>query len=244
MKFDKKSFTWIIFDFDGVIADTEQSRIDILSEILPIYDISTEYLNLENIKGIRTKQFLIRYYPELLSKTINKIIKLRHKEYLLNLKKYCKPFQDETLVIKKLYEHNFKIALATNNSTKNSHFLLEYLNLSKYFSKVFGCEKIENPVNGEKDYSKVINLLKTQVEKCIVIEDSEIGIYLAKKAGLICIKFDNSNNNTINNIADLKASSYIELGRIFEVIKQLNDLELKREEKTMTKLKRITNKKK
>lgn len=196
----------ILFDFDGVIAETDSGRIQLLSQILDSRGIDSTKIMTQDIIGLSTATFLRNTYPELTEKIINDIILIRQQLFFSNLIEYCKPYPlaKETI---KLLSTNFDLQLATTNSYSNALLMLKFLGLSEFFSKTYGREIIENE-HGIKDYNLITNQIGHKVENTIVIEDSEVGVNSAKKAGFFCIGFNHYNSESIENNADFVVSSF------------------------------------
>ncbi|MFW5804451.1 MAG: HAD family hydrolase [bacterium] len=191
----------LIFDFDGVIANTDQSRFKNLSEILQRYNIHLppDYFN--KLVGLTTVAFLKKYFPFLPEEQVKNISKERQENYYSNLAKYCIPFEGMKNTIDELSNH-FKIVMVTSNAREKVITQLKHLNVYQYFDWIIGREDTENN-KLEKSYLKVPSIIDKDPEKCIVIEDSEIGVQAAKEADFYCIKFvplsTNDSNHTAHN---------------------------------------------
>ena len=200
----------LIFDFDGVIADTNWARFQILKKILIDYDIFLETKDLQNLIGCSTKSFLKTNFSKLSEKDLNEIINKRHREYLSNLNKYCIPFKDMSKIIQQLYK-KYDLAIVTTNTYKNIKIQLQHLKIYNYFKWIIGREYSEDDFQ-MKTYKKIPTIIRKKVKECIVIEDSEVGITSAKKTGYYCIKFNPYKKKDTNDEKyDDMAFDYIEL---------------------------------
>ncbi len=202
----------LIFDLDGVLADTDKARYQILKQVLAEYDIDLEKIaTVKDLEGISTKKFLERFLTDL-KKYHDDIIKKRHDIYLNNLEKFCIPFPNMKETLEYL-ANKYTLYVATTNSLDIAIKLLEHLGIKHLFKDILGREKTENE-NRLKDYSKVLKELKLDKNNCIVIEDSYVGIKAVKDAGLFCIGFNHYNNPEIDKLADIVVNSYLELKEI------------------------------
>lgn len=200
----------IIFDLDGVIADTDKGRFLLLKELLYEYDIEIERKNkLHDLEGISTLKFLSVYYPEI-SDFHSEIIRKRHEIYLSNLDKYCIPFPHAKKVISKLYL-KYNLYLATTNDVEIARIIIKHIGVSEYFLNILGRDFTERKPENIKDYRLILNKLKLKSNKCIVIEDSQIGILAAKKEHIFCIAFNYNKNPEILNISDFSVTNYKEI---------------------------------
>jgi HAD superfamily hydrolase (TIGR01509 family) len=204
---NKQKIKVIIFDFDGVIADTDKSRFLILSDLLRRIGIRMTNSDFNKMVGKSTRSFLSQNFSSLTNKTINAITKERHKIYFSDLPRYCIPNNKMRETIACLSQ-KFRLAIVTTNSSSNLQRQLEFLHIEDYFQWKVGREIVEDS-EFKKDYSRVPTIFGEAVENCIVIEDSEEGIKAAKKAGYYVIAFSPLNN--IHSTADNVVYSFDEL---------------------------------
>ena len=203
----RNNITSLIFDFDGVIADTDYARFTILKSILKKKGLNFHY-DISAISGLSTKSFLQYYYPNLSRKEIERIIQERHSVYLSNLKEYCIPFVGMKEAILHLSKC-FDLYIVTTNSKEVLEKQLDFLGINGLFKKKIGRESTEN-IDLKKTYVNIQDILKKRIDECIVIEDSVFGIEAAKNEGFFCIKF-NPHNTELKGNEDVEINSYKEL---------------------------------
>lgn len=206
----------IIFDFDGVIANTDEGRYKLLNDILPDYGLALKESDYIKMIGLSTKSFLKQNYTELTETEINSIVSERHKLFFNNLDKYCIPFKGTIEIIQKLSK-DFHLIIATTNASDNVKKQLKFLNVDHFFKYIFGREVMENG-SLLKDYSSLAVNSNFNIKESIVIEDSERGILAAKKSGYSCIEF-NPIHEDKNEQADYRVENYYEL---YNLILNLN----------------------
>lgn len=213
----------IIFDLDGVIAETDTGRFELLAHILSAYNIALQQkFTTNDLKGISTIKFLKDNFTNLSLATINKIISDRHKLFFSNLDKYCSIIPGAIDTIHDLHLANYSLSIATSNDAQMTQTLLKYMGIEKHFYLVLTREQTENHISGKKDYRRVVEMLKKDPSECVVIEDSALGINSAKRAGFFCIAFNyNFGNYQIKN-ADLIIRDYNQLRQFFGLTSLLN----------------------
>jgi len=211
-----KQISYIIFDFDGVIADTDRGRFELLKNLLTEYGIILgERSTITDIRGITTQKFLKSKYPELSQAEIDRVIELRRREYMGNLQKYCIPVEGALDTIKELCEYNYNLILATSNEREPAEELLIHLGIKNNFSCIFTKEDLEMEGSPSKNYAHVLNAVGKNAEECIAIEDSPIGIMSAKEAGIPCVAFGSNCGEDAGKYAIYHASDYRELRKFF-----------------------------
>ncbi len=205
----QKNITCLIFDFDGVIADTDLARYYILKDILREYEIDFgEQFSMKDLIGLSTESFLKKNFETLSVEQVNEIVNKKHQLHFNHLDKYVLPFPHarETL---RYFHTRFDLAMVSANPQKNLEILLNHLEITHFFKWILGREVCEND-KLEKSYLPVASKIQRDVSECIVIEDSEYGVNAARQAGYFCIRFDPHNrfakgleNERVKNHPDL-----------------------------------------
>lgn len=233
---DKK---FIFFDMDGTLIDSvgvwnqiDQKLIEnqtnkIVDEIIIQNDRDTQLqkFSSETNPYLCYCQYLKEKYNFQLSP--EEIIKLRYEiaqDFLQNVIDY-KPQAD--LVIKKLKEKKFTLAITTTTKRTNMEIyrtlnknIISKAPLDKYFDLIYTREDVAKIKPNPEVYLKAMQAFNAKPEECIVFEDSLVGIKAAKNAGLKTVAiYDKYSNNDIEEIkqqADFFINNYAELLSIIE----------------------------
>ena len=207
--------TTILFDFDGVLGDTENGRYETYCEIFTEYgyDLRSR-CQMENLIGFTGVGFMKKYFPEIPADIVKEMVNKRQKLYMENLEKFCIPFPGAQQTVKDLKGKGYFLALTTANSTATANKLLQAIGLQEYFDAVCGREICEDPVTKVKDYSRVPAQINKTIEECIVIEDSPVGVAGAKRGGFKCIAFEHFEDPVIKQ-ADAIVHDFNGLRKIF-----------------------------
>lgn len=206
----------LIFDFDGVIADTDYGRYKLLKIILAKYDIKLKH-SIEDIKGISTKKFLKDNFAFLSKPIMQDIISERRNLFFNNLDKYCFVYPGAVETIIDLKKLGYDLYLATSNDEEMIAKLLDYSGLKKIFIRVVPREQSEDYLSGKKNYNQVLAILKKKANDCIVIEDSPAGVIAAKNASIFCIAFNHDNNSIVTEKADIIIKNYSEFRKLLNL---------------------------
>lgn len=233
---DKK---FIFFDMDGTLIDSvgvwnqiDQKLIEnqtnkIVDEIIIQNDRDTQLQKSSSEANpyLCYCQYLKEKYKFQLSP--EEIIKLRYEiaqDFLQNIIDY-KPQAD--LIIKKLKEKNFTLAITTTTKRTNMEIyrtlnknIISKASLDEYFDLIYTREDVAKIKPNPEVYLKAIQAFNAKPEQCIVFEDSLVGIKAAKNAGLKTVAiYDKYSNNDIEEIkqqADFFINNYAELLSIIE----------------------------
>ena len=213
----------IIFDFDGVIVDSEILAVKAYSKYL----INLGYLvNEEQLFNFAGK------------KTVDVIDTLSEKYHINDKDKFT---SDIFKITSKIYLSDLKIVNGFSNYIKNSnrvHFIgsnshkqriidgLKIVGLSKYFlpSRIYSFDMVKNPKPHPDIYLKVLNDNMLNINETVIIEDSSVGVKAAKAAGIkvfgLTAGLHWHSKRDINELYDNGAlnvyNDFINLGRAIE----------------------------
>lgn len=181
-----KDFDAFIFDFDGVVMDTESLHFKAWNkgfEIMGDTLTEAEYLPLKSTG----RKHIVAAFSKKIGREISEEETLEICQIKdVYFKELCENI-DKSLLIKgvedfliKLKNENKKIAVASSASTTTE--LLKKVGLTKYFDVVadgnLGLPKKPDPAV----FLKAAELLGVEKEKCLVFEDSTAGLEAAENA--------------------------------------------------------------
>ena len=200
----------IIFDFDGVIVDSEILASKAFFRYLIKQGHIVKEIDLYSYAGMKTSQ----------------VIDILSNKY--QIKDKNKFSNDIFKIVSQIYSNDLKLVQGFNyfisNSNRN-HFIgsnsnkdrivegLKIVGLSNEFpnSKIYSFDMVKHPKPNPEVYLKVINENKLNKDDTIIIEDSSIGVkagYLAglKVFGLTAGKhwYSNRDKNELYNHGALK----------------------------------------
>ena len=208
--------TSILFDFDGVIADTEYGRYEDYCDIFEEYgyDLRSRCV-MTDLIGFTGDGFMNRFFPEISPEHVKAMAHKRIKHYMENLDIFCKPFPGMKQTIADLKQKGYFLTLTTANATEAAWQLLRVVGVADYFDAVCGREICEDPVTKVKDYSRVPAQINKTIDECVVVEDSPVGVAGAKRGGFRCIAFDHYEDPVIQEQADIVVHNFNELRKLF-----------------------------
>lgn len=205
-----KSKTALIFDFDGVIADSLNALFAIYSNLIQKYGgqaTQQEFNQLNGAKLSEIAQYAINEHK------IN-ITATDFESELISaisvLPQQLEPVEGAIDVLNSLNSLGFRCALAT--SSPKSYFIpfLNKYNLTPLFQHIISGDEIQLAKPHPEIYKKSMQSL--EAEKYWVVEDSISGIAAAKDAGAFCIALKNKwASDKEQEKADLSIHSLYEL---------------------------------
>lgn len=174
----------VVFDFDGVIIDSERQKFADLKDILNTYNYNLNDSEFRNFVGKKRGQFL----KEKKITHIDEIMKKAHKLDQIHTDLPLIDGVKQFLMF--LKNKNIKMHIATGSSKEFVLFHLDKHAICSYFSQILTGDDIKESKPHPKIYLEIKKRLDNQ--HIIVIEDSPVGVQSAKQAGLCVIGLGNS----------------------------------------------------
>lgn len=182
----------VIFDLDGVIIDSEPLHKGAWKAVFKEKGVLLKDEELAECIGTTDRSLLKRIIRENnLDPDFGKWYENKRKRYNALLKNSLMTFPGVTSLIKELSER-YTLALASSAWLENIKFVLNKLELSSHFKVIIGREDVGNHKPNPDVYLLAREKLGLPSNKCIVIEDSLVGVRAAKMAGMKCIAVTNS----------------------------------------------------
>jgi beta-phosphoglucomutase len=185
----------VIFDMDGTLFDTERLSFGFYKKALKKYGYVMNkeiYISLMGRKRKDSSKILIEKYGEDLP--IEKIYEEKDKEMLKYIHENGVPVKIGVYeLLEFLVKRGYKVALATSTYREKAVDLLERAGIRDKFRAIICGDDVMNSKPAPDIFLKAAEKLETDPKRCIVLEDSPVGIEAAYNGGIMAI-----------NIPDLK----------------------------------------
>jgi HAD superfamily hydrolase (TIGR01509 family) len=183
----------LLFDFDGLILDTETTIHQAWSEKFKEYGKELLLEEWGQILGKAGDQLgpLEGFLDEFPSQAEREQIKeeVSRREYELVLKQDPLPGAEE--LIKKASAAELKMGIVSSSEQKWVHDHLERLGLMKFFDHTSCADDVEEAKPNPELYHLGLRKTGLDADQVVVLEDSPNGVLAAKRAGLFCIAVPN-----------------------------------------------------
>lgn len=181
----------IIFDLDGVLCHTDEYHYlawkKIAEEIGVPFD---ENIN-HRLRGVSRKQSLeiiLEPYGGTLSKEAKKgYTDKKNEVYRKYLKKLSSKDVDPGVSKTLIKLKNMGLKLAVGSSSKNAIFILQRLDLEKYFDAISDGNNISRSKPDPEVFLKASEFLRVEPQGCLVVEDAKSGLEAASAAQMDCV---------------------------------------------------------
>ena len=181
----------VIFDLDGLLADTEIISLKVYQELLEDFGIPfTEETYSREYSGHREEENVQRFLdtydlPWNFDQTLEKVYELEARILVkgVNLKKGAKN------LLAFLQREGIPIALATSSVESRARMILDSNGILSLFDHLVFAKDVQRSKPYPDIFLKACSDLNVLPENCLVLEDSEAGIEAASRAGIpvICI---------------------------------------------------------
>ena len=205
----------VIFDLDGLLADTEIISLKVYQELLEDFGIPfTEETYSREYSGHREEENVQRFLdtydlPWNFDQTLEKVYELEAQILAkgVNLKKGAKN------LLAFLQREGIPIALATSSVESRARMILDSNGILSLFDHLVFAKDVKRSKHYPDIFLKACSDLNVLPESCLVLEDSEAGIEAASRAGIsvICIP-------------DLKIPAQSFLNKTEQVFQDLDDV--------------------
>lgn len=214
-----------LFDFDGVIVDSENLHTHIKQKTLDVLGISYPKDIVIKFQGRPDIDFFNYVFEELLTKKTGETLEISVNEMLLLKYEMYGQHSDHVELIeginemlacsKKQFDHTVIVTSSIIKDVKK--VTNKYFN-TETFDYIVSCEDTRRHKPFPDPYSKAILLCGLRPEQCLVIEDSPNGVLAGKAAGCIVAGITNtfSQASLIAANADIVFDSYEQLMHLLQ----------------------------
>lgn len=184
--------TAVIFDMDGVIADSEYFNVKAKHVILQKAGIEVdwhyhdkflgtthEYMWTEMKKEFSALTEEVSYYIKQWVETRKELIK----------EEGLKPMPGVTTLIKELKEKGFCLAVASSSLKEDIMDNMNTFGITECFDAFVSGSECKNGKPDPEIFLKAAEAIGKKPEECVVVEDSTAGVSAAKAARMRCIGY-------------------------------------------------------
>jgi beta-phosphoglucomutase family hydrolase len=203
----------VIFDMDGVIAETEQAHIGAEKQTMLKYGIEISEDELHEYTGATARVMftsLIKKYR--LDTTFDRIFKEKEEILFKLLEEDVQPTKGVIDLLRKLKKMEIKLAVASSSHKRMIEYVLKKLKIIDFFDSIVGAEDIDRSKPDPEIFLISAKRLNVKPEECTVVEDSKLGVEAAKKAGMKCLGYVNPSSGKQDlSKADFVADDFCKL---------------------------------
>lgn len=210
---------FVLFDFDGVIANTEGSNARYFEKALASFGIYLSEEDKHKLIGTKDNENVIRLLSRAPKKVTLEELQLKRKEIGNTYENSdISPMPGLISLIENLRKKGLKIGIVSSTSTRLIIIALNRMKMMNLFDAIVCGDMCTKGKPDPEGYKKAMSLLNAKPEECIVFEDSKVGIHAGKMAGAQVVAYRGSGIPQNVKEADFVIDSYEDCKKIFDEI--------------------------
>ena len=185
----RPSLKAVIFDLDGVVADSHPIHEIAWTKLLVEQGLDRATLNLDFLYAGHPRRAILQHYLGEISLSAVEQLGRRKDELYAEAAARLKPKPRIPEVIRQLNRDGIVCALATSAQSGRTYQTLEKFALTKQFAAIVTGDEAGTPKPAPEIFLLAARRIETDPECCVVVEDSVAGVSAARAAGMKCVAF-------------------------------------------------------
>lgn len=203
-----------LFDFDGVITDSEPYVFEVLKQMIKDnFGIELPYSDINMTIGCsdrKVAEYIANEYHIDYSVELSEKLKKNYPDYYFEYED-IKPFPYLRELLSILKDRGRKVAIVSSTDRAHLEAALSRMGLSGFIDTIISGSDVQNKKPSPEPYMKGLEALSVDKQDAVVIEDSPTGIQSAVNAGIDCIGFEGSEVKQETEKASIIIASYKEM---------------------------------
>ncbi len=209
----------LIFDVDGVIADTEgvnaEASIKMFADLFDLHNVRRKDFEAGLGRGAHAyvRAAAEVHNVELTGQQVEAATRVRQENFLKQLEeKPLPPFPGVVeLITSGMKDDSFALAIATSSTREKSEAVLKSAQIPYTQMAYITGSDVKNKKPDPELFLKAAEKIGVESERCVVIEDAPNGVEAARRSGARCIAVTNSTDAENLSQAELVVSSLDEV---------------------------------
>ncbi|SHE68424.1 haloacid dehalogenase superfamily, subfamily IA, variant 3 with third motif having DD or ED [Desulfacinum infernum DSM 9756] len=192
----------VIFDFDGVVVDSEPLHYKAFMETLAPFHLQHDYdVYVERYIGFDDRDAFRAIFEDagrpLPADLFERLIYEKQGAFKRIVSKELRPFPGVHRLVQELVREEVPLAIASGSAREEILLMLDVLGLKQSFPVIVTADDVARSKPDPESYILAVRLLRDRgylpniasgpPEGCLVIEDTPTGIEAAKAAGLFVV---------------------------------------------------------
>jgi beta-phosphoglucomutase len=213
----------VIFDFDGVLVDSEPLHYQAFQEVLAPLGLSysyeryvEHYIGFDDRDGFR-EAFGEAHLP-LEAERLAQLLRAKARAFQRIVSRGVRPFPGALALVRDLSAHGVPLAIASGALRQEIAWILQALGIEQAFAIIVAADDVQQSKPHPETYQMALRNLQTAFESanirsqnCLAIEDTANGILAARNAGLRCVAVTHSSPAASLQAADHTVESLAQL---------------------------------
>ncbi len=195
----------VVFDFDGVITDSEPAHFEAFRRTLKSIGINLSweqycqsYIAYTDREAVQNA--LRDMHLPTTTDVVNDLVEKKRIEFAKFLETNLKILPGVPELLENLQKNQIPCGICSGAIRREIEYILRQTNLSEYFHFIVAADDVRKSKPNPEGYLLSMKIgsefcnhdIKLESRACIAIEDSVGGIQAAKAAGMVCLGVTNS----------------------------------------------------
>jgi HAD superfamily hydrolase (TIGR01509 family) len=181
---DLKRKNFLIFDFDGTLANTSPIHQKAFFEALLPYKASFDYSKIAGLSTINAMENILDNNKISLNEIeLNNLVKSKQSIAKNLIETSVKPVDGINSFISYLPD-SIELGIVSSASKASIFTALNILNFPREFDPIISSEDVLNSKPSPEGFLKAIKIKNFSIDESLIIEDSNIGFQAAKASGI------------------------------------------------------------
>ena len=195
----------VVFDFDGVIADTERLHFDTFLKVLEPDRISftweeyvDRYMGCDDRDAFR-KSFRLAGREELDDRQLKRLVEAKSRQFQEVIRDGVQSYPGVVQLIKTLHASGIPLAICSGALRSDIDPILSRIGIACYFRRIVSADDVRKGKPDPEGYALAFRELRlsrsanvSSTGSCLAVEDTPDGVTAAKRAGLSVLAVTNS----------------------------------------------------
>jgi beta-phosphoglucomutase len=187
-RIDVKKYRAVLFDLDGVIADTMSLHYEAFRQAFAKYGVQVTPLEIYELEGMPSREvgkaLVKRKGAHLTDEQVLKAVEDKREIYRSLAAKDAKTFPGVHETLKMLKKSGIKLALVTGSNLKTVTEVLKKIGVEGAFDSVVSGDDTPRGKPYPDPYLKGMERLGIPPANCVVVENAPLGLASAKAANV------------------------------------------------------------
>jgi beta-phosphoglucomutase family hydrolase len=188
MMTDSTAARGVIWDLDGVLADTTEAHFQAWKEVLSASEIPFDRKTFDRVFGMNnvgTLTALLGRTPT--RKEVTEIADCKERIFRKHVGQLVRPMPGAIRLLAELEHASWLQAVASSAPKENIDLIVDALGIRRYFAAILSGALLPEGKPDPALFLAAARALQLPPEQCVVIEDAPVGVEAARRAGMPCI---------------------------------------------------------
>jgi beta-phosphoglucomutase family hydrolase len=178
----------VIWDLDGVLADTAEVHFQAWAEALSAYEIPFDRAAFDRVFGMNnagTLTALLKRPPT--RQEVTNIADYKERVFRQEAGRLVRPMPGAVQLLDELEQRGWLQAVASSAPQENIDLLVDAIGIRRYFAAILSGARLPAGKPDPALFLAAARALQLPPEHCVVMEDAPVGVEAACRAGMPCI---------------------------------------------------------